>query len=174
MQRPRTEEYPPAFDGYVGLVPDTDVIAALRAQIEVIQELGRGVARDRETYSYAPGKWSIRQVIGHVGDAERVFGYRTLCISRGDPAQLPGFGENEYVDAANFNESRLADLVDEFTHLRSANLRMLEALRDDQWPMSGIANGNAITVQALAYVMAGHVRHHLNVLRDRYAIRAGV
>lgn len=174
MQLPEINEYPQAFAGYVGLVTEADVMAALREQIEIFRELARTMPAERETYSYAPGKWTIRQVVGHVGDGERVFGYRALCISRGDPASLPGFDENVYVDAANFNATSLAALVEEFILLRSANLRMLEALRPDQWPTSGIANGKTITVRALAYVMAGHARHHLQVLGSRYAVQAGV
>ena len=168
MQRPLADEYPKAFAGYVSLVPEADILAVLRTQTELVREVARRTSPQRETYSYAPGKWTLRQVVGHVGDAERVFGYRTLCISRGDPAPLPGFDENAYVDAASFNDIHLAALVDEFASLRSANLRLIETLRVDQWPAAGIANGNAITVRGLAYVMAGHVHHHLKVLRDRY------
>ena len=174
MQLPEINEYPQAFAGYVGLVTEADVMAALREQIEIFRELASTMPAERETYSYAPGKWTIRQVVGHVGDGERVFGYRALCISRGDSQSLPGFDENEFVDAANFNATSLAALAEEFILLRSANLRMLEALRPDQWPRSGIANGKTITVRAIAYVMAGHARHHLHVLGSRYAVQAGV
>lgn len=174
MKRPLPEEYPPAFAGYVGLVPETDVLAALRAQIGAVREFAATVAPDRETHAYAPGKWTIRQVVGHAGDAERVFGYRALCISRGEQTPLPGFDENAYVASSPSSGVRLADLVEELVFLRSANLKMLEALREEQWTASGVANQKLITVRALAFVMAGHVRHHLNVLRDRYAAKAPV
>ncbi len=173
MTRPVPDEYPPIFSGYVERVPEVDVVGALRAQIDLLRDLAAAVSPDRETYAYAAGKWTIRQVVGHLGDAERVFSYRALCFARGDRTPLPGFDENAYVDHARFNDTPLSDLVDELVWLRSANLKMLGALGEDQWSATGTANGRAMSVRALAYVMAGHVRHHFVVLRDKYAVGVG-
>lgn len=171
MSVPASDEYPPFFARYVSLVPEADIVPALDAQIDLLQRLAAGVGVDRELHAYEPGKWSIRQVIGHVIDAERVFAYRALCFSRGESHSLPSFDENAYVDHARFNERTLADLADEFTLLRRANVKMFDALAPAQWAMGGVANGKSITVRAQAYVMAGHVRHHTGILRDRYGVR---
>jgi hypothetical protein len=170
MMRPHDDEYAAFYGGYVNLVPEDEVLPALREQVNVLRRFAASVAADRETYAYGPDKWTIRQVIGHVIDAERVFSYRALCFSRSDRTPLPKFDENAYVDHARFNDVPLADLVDEFVLLRSANVKMFESLGAGQWTASGIANSNPISVRALAYVMTGHVRHHLNILRDRYAL----
>ena len=171
MMRPYASEYPSSCAGYIDLVPEDDVLPVLRGQIESARQFAASVPQDRETYAYAPGKWTIRQVAGHLGDGERAFSFRAFCFSRADQNPLPGFEEDAYVEQSNFNGRRLADLVEEFALLRSANLRMLSALRDDQWARSGVANGSSITVRALAFGMAGHVRHHFKTLRDRYAVK---
>ena len=170
MNRPLPNEYPPFFAGYVERVPEVDIVAALRGQVDVVRRVAASIAPDRETYAYAPGKWSIRQVAGHIGDGERVFGFRALCFSRADRNPLPAFDENAYVAHARFHDIPLSDLVDEFALLRSANVKMLAGLRDEQWSEVGTASGKPISVRALAYVMAGHVRHHLAVLQERYAV----
>lgn len=170
MTRPAEDEYAPFYRGYVTLVPESNVIDVLREQTSVVRNVGVSVPRETERFAYAPGKWTIRQVLGHVGDAERVFGFRAFCFSRGEPSALPGFDENSYVDRSRFDEVPCADLVEEFVALRTANLRMLGALHADQWTLHGVANGARVSVRALAYVMAGHVRHHLRVLEDRYAV----
>ena len=168
--RPRDDEYAASFGAYVRLVPEDDVLSALREQVDVMRRLAASVPAAKETHAYASGKWTVRQVIGHVTDAERVFSYRALCFSRSDATPLPAFDENAYVDHAPFNDVPLANLVEEFVLLRSANVKMFESLRNDQWTISGIANRNPISVRALAYVMAGHVRHHLDILRDAYGL----
>ncbi|HUR34432.1 MAG TPA: DinB family protein [Vicinamibacterales bacterium] len=173
-RRPLPSEYPSFFSGYVDRVPELDVVAAMRAQIDSLRRLPTVVPIERETYAYGPDKWTIRQLVGHVGDAERVFSFRALCFSRADQNALPGFDENTYVGHSRFNERPLLDLVDELTLLRSANVRMFAALNEQQWGSTGTANGKPISVLALAFVMVGHVRHHLAVLRDKYAIDAGV
>jgi hypothetical protein len=169
-QRPQQAEYAPFYGTYVTLVPETDVLTVLERQIAVLRELAASVSADRERFAYAPGKWTIRQMVGHLGDAERVFGYRALCFSRRDQAPLPGFDEQSYVDRASFDRIPLAGLIEELVLVRSANLRLLQALENDQWSATGTANGAAISVRALAYVIAGHVRHHLGILRDRYGV----
>lgn len=171
--RPQAGEYAPFFQGYVSLVPETDVLSVLDSQSEILRGLKAVVTPDQEMFAYAPGKWTIRQVLGHIGDGERVFGFRAFSFSRSDKTELPGFDENRYVEKSRFNEIPLADLLDDFAAMRQANLRMLRSLGAEQWDVVGTANGNQVTVRALAFIMAGHVRHHLGVLRERYAIPIG-
>ena len=170
MQRPGPEEFPPYFARYVALVTEHDVLSALRGQVDVVKQFAAQVPKEQELHAYAPGKWTIRQVMGHLADVERVFGYRVLRFSRADDTPLPGFDENTYVDHATFDDLSLGDLVEDLVLVRAANVRLLAALREPQWSQSGIANGTHVTVKAMAYMMAGHVRHHLNVLHERYGV----
>lgn len=171
-QKPAPEEYAPFYAGYVSLVPEADVLPVLGAQASEIRRLAGAVPADRERFRYAPGKWSIRQVLGHIGDAERVFGYRAFCISRGDQGALPGFDENDYVAESPYDQQTVAELADDFAGLRAANLAMLGRLDPARWARVGNANGKAVSVRALAFIMAGHVRHHLGVLKARYGVTA--
>ena len=171
-RRPADDEYAPFFAGYVSLVPETEVLPVLAAQAAEIRALAGSIPPDRERFRYAPGKWSIREMLGHIGDAERVFGYRAFCISRGEQASLPGFDENDYVAEAAYDEHAVAQLAEDFAQLRASNLAVLERLAPERWSNVGVANGNRISLRALAYIMAGHVRHHLGVLKARYAVTA--
>jgi hypothetical protein len=112
----------------------------------------------------------VREIFGHLVDAERFFGHRAFCISRSDPNPLPGFDENSYVARSSYDSRPLAELVKDFSLLREANSRHLENLEASAWPREGVANNAKITVRALAYIMAGHARHHLAVLKERYGI----
>jgi len=153
----------------VGLVPEDDILSVLAAQAGEIPRLAATVPAGRETHRYAPGKWSVREIFGHIGDGERVFGYRAFCISRGEESNLPSFDEQEYVAHSTFGGCPLADLVEEFGRLRESNLIVLRRLDEAAWLRSGSANGAPISVRALAFIMAGHVRHHLHILSTRYA-----
>ena len=163
-------DYAPAFAGYVSLVPEEDIVSVIEQQSSETQKLIASLDESRAMYRYAEGKWSVKEVIGHITDAERVFGYRALCISRGDKSSLPGFDENEYMRNANFDDWRVGDLAESYALTRRANIVMFRNMREDVWDWRGIANNNEITVRALAYVIAGHERHHLRVLRERYQI----
>ena len=168
VERPLSTEYPGAFGGYVGRVPETDVVATLtRQKDDVLAAFGkaRGPA---ERYRYAAGKWSVREMVGHIVDTERIMGYRAVCVARGEAASLPGFDENAYVANASFDECPLPELLDEFAHVREGHLAFFRHLSLNAWLRKGIANGNPISVRALAYVMAGHPRHHLAVFQERY------
>jgi len=171
-ERPAAEEYAPFFAGYVKLVPEKEVLPVLAAQVSEIRRLAASVPADRETFRYAPGKWSIREIFGHIGDAERVFGYRAFCISRGDQTPLPGFDENDYIAESAYDQQTVAALADAFAGLRGANLAVLGRLDHARWVRGGNANGNPVSVRALAFIMAGHVRHHLGVLKARYGVTA--
>jgi hypothetical protein len=170
MNRPAETEYAPFYAGYVGLVPETDVVAVLEEQKDVFRRFAAAVPPDRERHRYAEGKWSIREVAGHLVDGERVFGYRAFAFSRGERAPLPSFDENAYVAASLYDRVPLADLVGELLGVRDANLAMLRRLGEAEWSRVGTASGKPISVRALGFVMAGHPRHHLGVLRERYGV----
>jgi DinB superfamily len=166
--RPSDAEYAPFYAGYVSLVPETGILPVLERQATDLRRLALSVAPDHERYAYASGKWTIREVFGHLADAERVFGYRAFCISRGDQAPLPGFDEQAYVAHSRFAEYPLADFVREFALLRETNIVVLRRLSEPAWTREGTANGSPVSVRAIAFIMTGHVRHHLRILAERY------
>ncbi len=170
--RPTAAEHSPSHAPYVALVTEPDVISVLAAQPGELEALVRALPKDRETYRYAPGKWSVRQVLGHITDAERVFGHRAFCLSRGEQAPLPVFDENTYVEMADYDGHTAAELTRAFTLARLANLTALAHLDDEGWRRTGTASGRPASVRAMAYVMAGHARHHLNGLRKSYGLVA--
>ncbi len=170
IDRPGENEYAPFYAGYVARVPETDILQALREQPKELSRVAGSVSKEKEGFRYGDEKWSVREIFGHLVDAERFFGHRAFCVSRADANPLPGFDEKLYVSGSNYDSRPLAELVKDFSLLREANTRLLESLDASAWPREGVANGARITVRALAYVMTGHVRHHLAVLKERYGI----
>jgi len=170
MRRPLESDYAPFFAGYVSLVTEDDVLSVIERQSSETQRLISSLDEQRAMHRYAEGKWSVKQVIGHVTDGERVFGYRAMCIARGETNSLPGFDENVYMKYANFDSWRLGDLAESYALVRRSNIVMFRNLDDEAWDRRGVANNNPVTVRALAFVIAGHERHHLNVLRERYLV----
>jgi hypothetical protein len=166
--RPAADEYSAFNPAYLTQVPEADVLPSLVRQPGELRQLLAGVDGAREHFRYAEGKWSIRQVVGHLSDVERVFGHRAYAIAKGDPAPLPGFDENAYVGVANFDARLLADLLDEFETVRRGNLFTLRNCSERQWLAAGVANGATVTVRALAFLLVGHVRHHMQILSARY------
>jgi len=172
MQRPAENDYASFYAGYVARVPEEDVLPAIEQQSSETQRLISSLDESRAKYRYAEGKWSVKEVIGHMTDAERVFGYRALCIARGDKNSLPGFDEQADMQHANFDSWRLGDLGEAYALVRRANIVFFRNLADEDWDRRGVANNSEVTVRALAYILVGHERHHLNVLRERYLIQA--
>jgi len=170
MNSPLESEYAPYYQGYVARVTEDEILPVLRAQLDTLDVLLNRVAPEHETFRYAEGKWSIREVIGHLIDAERVFGYRTFSIARGEQRNLPSFDENEYMLRAPYDRIDLEDLLSELRLVRLSNIAMLRNLDDEAWLRTGMANDAAVSVRALAFIMAGHVRHHMGVLSQRYQI----
>ena len=166
--RPAKTEYPPYFEGYVALVPDGAVREILSRQIADTLALLSGIDEARGDYRYAPDKWSIKEVVGHVLDAERVFQYRALCFARGDRQSLPGFDQDEYMRHANFGAYALSDLADELAQVRRTTVALLRGLDAAAWLRRGIANNSEASVRAIAYIIAGHELHHVRVLRMKY------
>lgn len=170
MSRPTETEYAPDYQSYVSHVTEDEILPAMRSQIDAVDVLLDRVAPERETYAYAEGKWTIRQIVGHLIDGERVFGYRALCIARGETQDLPSFDENEYMVSAPYDQIELEDLLSEFRLVRLSNIAMLRTLDEAAWTRMGMANGAPVSVRALAYIMVGHARHHMGVLRERYQV----
>jgi hypothetical protein len=168
--RPQADEYAPYFERYIALVPEADPLPVLGAQAGILAGVSASLPASKEQFRYAEGKWTIREVFGHLIDAERVFGYRSFCISRGGSAPLPAFDEDAYVFRSGYDGRSVADLLGEFTLVRQSNLAFLTALVPEQWKRIGTASGKPISVRALPFIMAGHVRHHLRILHERYGI----
>ena len=168
MTRPNSTEYAPHFDKYISLVPEGEIVVTLGKQIESTLSLIRGLSEGQGDLRYAPGKWSVKEVVGHLIDSERIFAYRALRFARNDATPLSGFDENSYVANADFSSRALADLAEEFEYTRKSNVYLFKHLDGDSWLRRGAANENEISARALAYAIAGHELHHVGILRSRY------
>jgi hypothetical protein len=168
IPRPQADEHIAYYGRYISQVPDGDLVAMLRDQAMETVALLRTVPREREDYAYAPGKWTIKEVVGHMIDAERVFAYRALTFARAPGTALPGFDENAWVPAGKFGRRTLADLLDEFQIVRASTVQLASHLDDEDLTNHGTANGAEISVRALLYIAAGHERHHVALFRERY------
>jgi uncharacterized damage-inducible protein DinB len=166
--RPDPSEHDPYYSRYISLVPGNDVIATLATQIENTLATLRRIPEARGAFRYASGKWTIRQVVGHLADSERVFAYRALRISRNDKRPIEGFEQDDYVRYGPFEHSDLAGLVEEFAQIRAATLSLVRHLDEEAWTRSGTANNAHITVRALAWIIAGHELHHRGILERQY------
>jgi len=168
INRPEQTEYNPYYEKYVSLVPTGDIVETLSRQIEETLALLRSIDEARAVYRYEPDKWSIKQVVGHVCDTERIFAYRALRFARGDQTPLPGYDQDEYVLSANFDARTLADLAAEFERIRAATVALFRSFHAEAMQRRGKANDNEVSVRALAHIIAGHELHHVQVLRTRY------
>jgi hypothetical protein len=168
--RPSETDYAKPFARYVALVPDDDILSTIEQQSSETQRLMSSLDDTKAAHRYEPGKWSVKEVLGHITDAERIFGYRALAISRGDTTPLPGFDENDYVANGNFDHWRVGDLAEMYAVARRSNIIFFRNLAPEAWNRRGTASENPITVNALAYVIAGHERHHLKILHERYKL----
>lgn len=171
--RPSPSEYAPFYHGYVQSVPEGDVIHYLSEQLSEVEALFGQLPNDRASVRYAPDKWSVKEVLGHLSDVERVMSYRLLRIARGDATPLAGFDQNELVSGADFDRQPLRDLLGDFHAVRASTLTLVRGLDESAWSRTGVVSSVPITARSFAYIMAGHIVHHLRVLRERYDI-AGV
>jgi hypothetical protein len=167
--RPSADEFAPYYGTYINKVADGDIVATLKGQIGNTLSYLRAIPESRGGHRYAEGKWSIREVIGHLSDAERVFGYRALRFARGDATPLPGFDENEFMKQARLDDRSLASLIAEFEAVRAASVALFDGLFPEEWTRHGSASGKDVSVRGLAWIVAGHEVHHLEVLKTRYA-----
>ncbi|HEY3065952.1 MAG TPA: DinB family protein [Methylomirabilota bacterium] len=169
---PAADEYAPSHADYIGRVPSGPIVETLARQCERVTSLLGGLSDGQARFRFAPGEWSIKEVVGHMIDAERFFYHRAFTISRKDPAPLPGFEQDDYVREAGFDAWPLADLLDEFALLRRANLVALRHVTPAASLRRGTADGKSVSVRALVYILAGHVEHHLDALRTKYLVPA--
>jgi hypothetical protein len=170
IPRPAPDEAASFYHGYIAEVIGENIAQQLAAQRRDVERLFASLDETAALARYAPGKWSIKEVLGHLSDAERIFGYRLLRISRKDRTPLPGFDENAYVPAGPFDARPLQSLVDEFGAVRQSTLALVKGVPADRWAEWGEASGNAISARALAYIIVGQVAHHLGILRERYGV----
>jgi len=163
---------PPNTEGrYIALVPEDDLLSALESQTRETERILRAITEEKSKYRYAPDKWSIKTLLRHITDTERIFGYRMVAFARGDTQPLPGFDENIYANGSDADERKFADLVEEWRTVRAATIAMLRGLSARSWDRSGTAGGATRSVRGIAFNTLGHERHHLNVLREKYGVR---
>jgi len=170
--RPDATEYAPYYSKYISLVPEGDILALLEEQLRGTTALLSSVSEEQAEYRYAPEKWTVKQVVGHLTDTERIFAYRALRISRNDATPIEGFEQDDYVRYGPFETCKMTDLVEDFAAVRRATLSLFRRLDPEAWQRRGTANQNEVTVRALAYTSAGHELHHLAILKDRYHLVA--
>lgn len=170
IAKPVAGEFQPYYATYIDPVPESDLGRVLQQQVDATRAIFGTVDETKAGYRYAPGKWSVREVLGHLTDAERIFTYRLLCVARGELAPLPGFDEQAYVPTSGADRRTLASLLAEFVAVRGATIALVDGLSPEAWTRRGNANGQEITPRALAYIVAGHERHHMETLRSRYGV----
>jgi hypothetical protein len=168
LKKPEPAEYAAYYREYAELVPEGKVLEILEVQIKELEELLADFTEEQLLFRYAPGKWSVKEVIGHMTDTERVMGYRAMRIARGDQTPLPGFQEEEYVKNADFDRLSIQELLGHFSAVRQATIHLFKSFRPEDWLKRGTANGYRISVRALAYIIAGHALHHQKIIRERY------
>ena len=166
--RPETSELAEYQIAYIGKVPGADILEFLQQQLEATLDLLRGIDEGKGNYRYAAGKWTVKEVVGHIIDSERVFAYRALVFSRSDSATLPGFDQDLWAGHANHSTVPLKELAGEFESVRRSTIGLFRHLDTAAWMRGGTANNNPITVRALAYLIGGHTEHHLEILKSRY------
>jgi hypothetical protein len=168
MSRPQPAEYDPYYEKYVSLVPESEVINALESQPAELDSMFDGMDESRGTYAYADGKWTMKESLSHIIDGERMFAYRVFRIARGDKTPIEGFEQDGYIENSHANVRSFDELLTEFRLLREASVLFFKNLDTGDWVRTGTANNVEISVRSLAWIMAGHVRHHLNLFRSRY------
>ena len=167
MKQPQVNEYAIFYKKYIDTVSD-NVIAELQHQASSFTIFLKGISFDKASYSYADGKWTVKELVGHVIDTERIMAYRMLTIARNDKTALPGFEENDYVKSAHFSERTLVSLADEFAVLRSANMYLIKSFNEEEINRKGLANNSPVSVLSLIYILAGHLNHHRAIIQERY------
>ncbi|HEV7857060.1 MAG TPA: DinB family protein [Pyrinomonadaceae bacterium] len=166
--RPDETEYLPYYGKYISLVPDVDILSQMSTQAEATLFLLHSIPEPQSRFRYAPGKWSIRELVGHVIDTERIFAYRALRFSRNDQTPLNGYEQDDYILNSTFDDYPLTELAAEFDSVRRSNIFLFKHLTEEAWTRRGIANDSEASVRALAYIIAGHELHHMDILRHKY------
>lgn len=166
--RPEAGDYAPYYENYIKLIEGDDILKILNDQSKRTQDILNSFSEHKGNFRYADGKWTVKEVIGHLMDSERVFAYRALCIARGEKKSLPGYEQDDYVKEGNFNGRELFELNYDFRLLRESNLLLFRSFTPEIMKRKGFANENSITVLALLFIIAGHEKHHMKVLREKY------
>jgi len=166
--RPIPGDYNPYYENYIKQVEGDDILKILNEQSKTTQEMLNSFPEHKGNYRYADGKWTVKEIVGHLLDTERVFAYRALCIARGEKKSLPGFEQDDYVKEGNFNHRELFDLNYEFRLLRESNLLMFKSFSKEMLIKRGFANESPVTVLAILFIIAGHEKHHMKVLKEKY------
>ncbi|MBP1933844.1 DinB family protein [Ammoniphilus resinae] len=168
LQVPNQDEYQEYYEPYVKVIPEGDLIQILKSQLSEMKILIDNLTEEQALFRYAPEKWSIKEVLGHVTDTERIMSYRLLRIGRGDTTDLAGFDDQLYVRNANFNQQSLSNLLQYFEATRHSTIAVMSTLSNEAWLRRGTANQTEVSARALAYIIAGHERHHRQVIHDKY------
>jgi hypothetical protein len=168
VKRPEPTEYADFYANYISQVPGSDALSVLEAQRVQMLQLFAGRSERDGSFRYAPGKWTVKEVLGHITDAERIFTYRALRIGRGDQTPLPSFEQDDFVKNGEFGKRTLSGLVEEFAAVRGASLALFRSFQEEAWPRRGVASQKEVTVRALAFITAGHQIHHRTILEERY------
>jgi len=166
--RPEANEYAEYYSRYTGRIPGTDIVPVLERQLESTLTLLRKIDERKADFRYEPGKWSIKQLVGHMIDCERVFAYRALVFSRNDTATLPGFDQDKWAEQGNQSSLTMSAITDEFEAVRRATICLFRNVEPAAWMRKGTANGKEVTVRGLAFITAGHLDHHIEILKSRY------
>ena len=167
IARPQAGEYNPYYDRYISLVSTDDIVGVMERQAPETMALFQSNS-SRAEFRYAPGKWSVKEMLGHINDTERVMAYRAMRVARGDKTPLSGFEQDDYIRDGNFGKRTLPDLIEEFLAVRQASISLFRHVDSETGSRLGVANGGAISVRALGYIIVGHELHHRNVLREKY------
>ena len=170
FRRPGKNEFAGFYTNYIQSVPEGDLIEIMRDNMEKSLELLWSISEEKSQFRYAENKWSVRELLGHVIDAERVFSYRALRISRNDQTNLSGFDENVYIGNSNYHNRNMSSIISEYEHLRKSNIIMFSGLNEDMWEFLGSANNANVSVRALGCILIGHENHHIKILKERYLV----
>jgi len=168
--RPRTGDDNPYYDRYITLIGDDDIIEVLEEQIKTSEKFLKTFTEKQGNYSYADGKWTVKEVLGHVIDTEKIMAFRALAIARGEKQSLPGFEQDEYVAESNFNNRSLVDMINDFLTARESNIILIKSFDEEILNRRGIASESEVTVLALIYIIAGHEKHHMKILKEKYGL----
>ena len=168
MKRPESNEYAEYYSGYIAKVPGTDLLGVLETEGAKMAQLFSGRAEREGNFSYAPGKWTVKEVVGHITDAERIFTYRALRIGREDKTPLASFEQDDFIRGGHFASRTLADLAEEFASVRSATLTLFRSFSEEVWSRRGTASQKEVTARALGFITGGHQIHHRMILEERY------
>ncbi len=168
--RPSEKDYAPYYKSYIEKIKGDNILGILQEQLTTISDFFKSVSEEKANYAYAENKWSVKEVLGHIVDTERVFAHRAFCFARGEKQSLPGFEQDDYVKEGRFNKRELKGLVNEFALVRKANLVLFNSFSEDDLNKRGIANKNEVTVRAILFITAGHAMHHITVLKEKYGV----